>query len=201
VLSDATARRLYNRYGPEGMRRHGGAEAGTGNARRAWDEFKVIVAPYTASHKSAGFFSHAPSDTSWCLFGCQRMGPCDAVQLLRHAASCHLRKSALRERLIADELPHAQPFKRENKRTRARDAARAAAPVTAAQQTTAAQPAGTPSFAPATEAAADFVFAEPVLDIGTPVTPQEDPLQARSWQACHLLLRYCNRRHARPVRY
>ena len=41
MLSDANARRLYDRYGPEGMRRHGGAEAGTGNARRAWDEFKV----------------------------------------------------------------------------------------------------------------------------------------------------------------
>ena len=41
VLSDATSRRLYDQHGPEGMQQHSGAVAGTGNARRAWDEFKV----------------------------------------------------------------------------------------------------------------------------------------------------------------
>lgn len=40
VLSDADARALYDRFGPEGMQGRPGAGAGSGNARRAWDEFK-----------------------------------------------------------------------------------------------------------------------------------------------------------------
>eukprot|EP00887_Chlorella_sp_A99_P000829 scaffold5.g829.t1 len=40
VLSDAQSRRLYDQFGAEGMKRHSGAAAGTGNASRAWDEFK-----------------------------------------------------------------------------------------------------------------------------------------------------------------
>lgn len=40
VLSDATARALYDELGPERMRMRAGARAGAGNARAAWDEFK-----------------------------------------------------------------------------------------------------------------------------------------------------------------
>lgn len=40
VLSDAAARALYDRFGPEGMQGRAGAGAGRGNASRAWDEFK-----------------------------------------------------------------------------------------------------------------------------------------------------------------
>lgn len=47
VLSDPEARRLYNQYGAAGMARHGGAAAGAGNSRQAWDEFKVRRSPCT----------------------------------------------------------------------------------------------------------------------------------------------------------
>lgn len=40
TLSDPTSRQLYNQFGPEGMKQHLGAQAGQGNARDAWDEFK-----------------------------------------------------------------------------------------------------------------------------------------------------------------
>ncbi|CAD7699107.1 unnamed protein product [Ostreobium quekettii] len=40
VLSDETARALYDKYGAEGMKSHMGASAGTGNSKRDWDEFK-----------------------------------------------------------------------------------------------------------------------------------------------------------------
>ena len=40
TLSDPTSRKLYNQFGLEGMKQHGGAQAGQGNARDAWDEFK-----------------------------------------------------------------------------------------------------------------------------------------------------------------
>ncbi|KAI3438697.1 hypothetical protein D9Q98_001117 [Chlorella vulgaris] len=40
TLSDVDARKLYDRYGAEGMKRHTGSSAGTGNAARFWDEFK-----------------------------------------------------------------------------------------------------------------------------------------------------------------
>lgn len=40
VLSDATARALYDELGPERMHARAGARAGAGNARAAWDEFK-----------------------------------------------------------------------------------------------------------------------------------------------------------------
>ncbi|EIE23899.1 DnaJ-domain-containing protein [Coccomyxa subellipsoidea C-169] len=47
VLSDATARSLYDRFGPEGMKQQAGADSGRGNAREAWDEFK----PYKKENK------------------------------------------------------------------------------------------------------------------------------------------------------
>ena len=40
VLSDPTSRDLYDRYGP-GVLEHPGGSAGQGNAREAWDEFKL----------------------------------------------------------------------------------------------------------------------------------------------------------------
>ncbi len=40
VLSDASARALYDELGPDRMRSAAGAAAGAGNARAAWDEFK-----------------------------------------------------------------------------------------------------------------------------------------------------------------
>ena len=40
VLSDATARALYDELGPERMRARAGAAAGAGTARAAGDEFK-----------------------------------------------------------------------------------------------------------------------------------------------------------------
>ncbi|GAB4816886.1 hypothetical protein N2152v2_003932 [Parachlorella kessleri] len=50
TLSNDTSRRLYDRYGPDGMKQHAGkhriasllfcASGGSGNAGRAWDEFK-----------------------------------------------------------------------------------------------------------------------------------------------------------------
>ncbi|KAK9845473.1 hypothetical protein WJX81_007397 [Elliptochloris bilobata] len=40
VLSDATARALYDEVGAERMHTRAGAGAGAGNARAAWDEFK-----------------------------------------------------------------------------------------------------------------------------------------------------------------
>ena len=40
VLSDPTARQLYDEHGPEGMQRHQGAASGQGNAQSAWDEFQ-----------------------------------------------------------------------------------------------------------------------------------------------------------------
>ena len=74
----------------------------------------------------------------------------------------------------------AQPFKRENKRTRARDAARAAAPATPAEYTME-SPAQRSDASPADGAAglSDFVFAEPVADVNSPAVPWEDPLQVR----------------------
>jgi curved DNA-binding protein CbpA len=47
VLSDPEARRQYDQYGAAGMARHGGAAAGAGNSRQAWDEFKVRRSPGT----------------------------------------------------------------------------------------------------------------------------------------------------------
>ncbi|KAK9817937.1 hypothetical protein WJX72_004542 [[Myrmecia] bisecta] len=47
TLSDSTARALYDQYGLEGMRTRQGAQAGRGNASRAWDEFK----PYKRENK------------------------------------------------------------------------------------------------------------------------------------------------------
>lgn len=40
VLSDEASRALYNKYGLEGMGRHGDVAGGRGNASKAWDEFK-----------------------------------------------------------------------------------------------------------------------------------------------------------------
>ena len=40
ILSDEGSRALYDRYGLEGMGRHGDLGGGKGNARKAWDEFK-----------------------------------------------------------------------------------------------------------------------------------------------------------------
>ena len=40
VLSDETARKLYDEYGAEGMKSQEGGTAGRGNADRLWDEFK-----------------------------------------------------------------------------------------------------------------------------------------------------------------
>lgn len=40
VLSNEDSRKLYDRYGAEGMKGRGGAEAGRGNAVDMWDEFK-----------------------------------------------------------------------------------------------------------------------------------------------------------------
>ena len=40
TLSDPLSRKLYNQFGAEGMKQHYGAQAGQGNARDAWDEFK-----------------------------------------------------------------------------------------------------------------------------------------------------------------
>ena len=96
--------------------------------------------------------------------------------------------SCLSARKLTDRMrqpvPHMQPFKRENKRTRARDAARAAAPAATAGQATAppAQQLSAAASVDAAEAAAtttaDFVFAEPVLDVAEPAVAAEDPLQA-----------------------
>ena len=47
ILSDPISRQLYNQFGPDGMKRHQGAQAGQGNARDAWDEFK----PFTKENK------------------------------------------------------------------------------------------------------------------------------------------------------
>lgn len=47
TLSDPRSRQLYNQFGPEGMKQHRGAQAGQGNARDAWDEFK----PFTKENK------------------------------------------------------------------------------------------------------------------------------------------------------
>lgn len=43
ILSDESSRALYDKYGLEGMGRHRGADRGTGNASKAWDEFKPHV--------------------------------------------------------------------------------------------------------------------------------------------------------------
>ena len=40
MLSDEASRALYDKYGLEGMGKHGGASSGKGNASKAWDEFK-----------------------------------------------------------------------------------------------------------------------------------------------------------------
>lgn len=40
VLSDETARKLYDEYGAEGMKSHEGGASGKGNSDRLWDEFK-----------------------------------------------------------------------------------------------------------------------------------------------------------------
>ncbi|KAL0035404.1 hypothetical protein WJX77_005166 [Trebouxia sp. C0004] len=47
ILSDPISRQLYNQFGPDGMKQHLGAQAGQGNARDAWDEFK----PFTKENK------------------------------------------------------------------------------------------------------------------------------------------------------
>ena len=73
MLSDVNARQLYDRYGPEGMRRHSGAAAGTGNARRAWDEFKVTIALSTQLTPSLWFWQIA----------CKLVVLCQVSQLAR----------------------------------------------------------------------------------------------------------------------
>ena len=43
TMPDPVSRQLYNQFGPEGMKQHKGAQAGQGNARDFWDEFKPFV--------------------------------------------------------------------------------------------------------------------------------------------------------------
>ena len=50
VLSDPEARRLFDRYGAEGMAAHGAAMGGWGNSRAAWDEFKARSGPCLLSN-------------------------------------------------------------------------------------------------------------------------------------------------------
>lgn len=60
ILSDPLSRQLYNQFGPDGMKQHQGAQAGQGNARDAWDEFK----PFTKENKRTKARAASQASTS-----------------------------------------------------------------------------------------------------------------------------------------
>ncbi|KAL3137318.1 hypothetical protein ABBQ32_006858 [Trebouxia sp. C0010 RCD-2024] len=63
TLSDPMSRKLYNQYGLEGMKQHQGAQAGQGNARTAWDEFKPFKKENKRTKARAASQASASPDT------------------------------------------------------------------------------------------------------------------------------------------
>jgi hypothetical protein len=51
ILSSPESRKLYDKYGAEGMLSYTGAKSGFGNARQAWDEFKDLIKPRKKTRK------------------------------------------------------------------------------------------------------------------------------------------------------
>ena len=122
VLSDATSRALYDAYGAEGMRSRSGAEAGRGNAREvpcadvANMFFMRNLVPSIPRFSSLPSFlltcPHMPWKGLWMHAACR-------VPLLSARASTEV--------VLLQAWDEFKPYKRENKRTRARDVARASA--------------------------------------------------------------------------
>ncbi len=122
MLSDAESRQLYDRYGAAGMLQHGGAGMGRGNAREAWDEFKV-------GRESVKGRLHAPFERTIKRLAWPSPLHVLAVPLSGSIAGTNtrpLRSSRKNELCLAIGTPRllaaaTQPSKRENKQTKPRE--------------------------------------------------------------------------------